>query len=60
MIRKNDSVGLFRALRDQLRKIMTRRGKEPEDPYAYVMAPLRRPPGSRNAAATAELDTEER
>jgi hypothetical protein len=31
---------------------------EPEDPYAYRMAPLRRPPGKGGAAAVAELDEE--
>ncbi len=29
---------------------------EPEDPYAYRMAPLRRPPRGRSGAAVAELD----
>jgi hypothetical protein len=32
---------------------------EPEDPYAYRMAPLRRPPTKGGAAAVAELDEEE-
>ncbi len=32
---------------------------EPEDPYAYRMAPLRRPPSRGGAAAVAELDQEE-
>ncbi len=58
MNKGNDSVGLFRALRDRLRKMLN--PPEPEDPYAYRMAPLRRPPGGRSAAATAEPDTEER
>jgi hypothetical protein len=31
---------------------------EPEDPYAYSMAPLRRPPDKGGAAAVAELDEE--
>jgi len=31
---------------------------EPEDPYAYSMAPLRRPPNSRSGAAVADLDEE--
>jgi len=35
------------------------RGKpEPEDPYAYHMAPVKRPPRDRNGAAVAELDDE--
>ncbi|MGB6687268.1 MAG: hypothetical protein WBE76_05445 [Terracidiphilus sp.] len=32
---------------------------EPEDPYAYRMAPLRRPPSRGGAAAVVELDEEE-
>jgi hypothetical protein len=31
---------------------------EPEDPHAYRMAPLRRPPDKGGAAAVAELDEE--
>ena len=31
---------------------------EPEDPYAYRMAPLRRPPTKGGAAAVAEMDEE--
>lgn len=33
-----------------------RRRPEPEDPYAYRMATLRRPPNKGGAAAVAELD----
>lgn len=29
---------------------------EPEDPYAYRTAPVRRPPKGRSGAAVAELD----
>jgi hypothetical protein len=32
---------------------------QPEDPYSYRMAPLRRPPNGGGAAAVAELDEEE-
>ena len=31
---------------------------EPEDPYAYRMAPGKRPPRGRSGAAVAELDEE--
>jgi hypothetical protein len=31
---------------------------EPEDPYAYSMAPLRRPPNGRSGAAVADLEEE--
>lgn len=32
---------------------------EPEDPYAYRMAPLRRPPSKGGTAAVAELDEDD-
>jgi hypothetical protein len=41
----------------KLRQLL-RRKPEPEDPYAYHMAPLRRPPSKGGAAAVAELDEE--
>ncbi|HYU48274.1 MAG TPA: hypothetical protein VEK84_19095 [Terriglobales bacterium] len=31
---------------------------EPEDPYAYAMAPLRRPPRGRSGAAVADVEEE--
>lgn len=50
-----------RSLRDFLHRVMRFfmpwiEPAEPEDPYAYRMAPLRRPPGKGGAAAVAELD----
>jgi hypothetical protein len=49
----------FRALMDRLRRLLRRRpDPEPEDPYAYRTAPLRRPPHGRSGAAVAELDQE--
>ena len=44
---------------EQLFRLIIRllgRKPEPEDPYAYRMAPLRRPPRDRSGAAVAELD----
>lgn len=35
-----------------------RRRPEPDDPYAYRMAKLRRPPGKGGTSAVAELDEE--
>jgi len=48
----------LRALLDRLKRLFRRRIEpaEPEDPYAYRMAPLRRPPSKGGAAAVAELD----
>lgn len=39
-------------------KRMFRKKPEPEDPYAYRTAPVRRPPKGRSGAAVAELDDE--
>jgi hypothetical protein len=40
-------------------KLLFRRKPEPEDPYAYRTAPLRRPPQGKSGSAVAELDEEE-
>jgi hypothetical protein len=39
-------------------KLLFGRKPEPEDPYAYRTAPLRRPPHGRSGSAVAELDEE--
>jgi hypothetical protein len=54
---QRDSSNPFRWLLESLKRIF-RRKAEPEDPYAYQMAPLRRPPRDRSGAAVAELDEE--
>jgi hypothetical protein len=45
-------------LHDLLKRLQSliRRRPEPEDPYAYRVATLRRPPNKGGAAAVAELD----
>ena len=50
----------LRKLLDRLKRFFMPRIEptEPEDPYAYRMAPLRRPPSKGGAAAVAELDEE--
>ena len=59
--KKNRSARPLRKLLDRLKRIFMPRIEptEPEDPYAYRMAPLRRPPGKGGAAAVAELDEED-
>lgn len=48
--------GLQRVV-DRLRRLFRRKADpEPEDPHAYRVAPLRRPPHGRSGAAVAELD----
>jgi hypothetical protein len=48
---------LMKRLRDAIRRLL---GKEPSappgDPYAYVMAPVKRGPKGRSGAAVADMD----
>ena len=55
--KKSQSLSYWRRLLDRL-KLLVRRKPEPEDPYAYRTAPLRRPPHGKSGAAVAELDEE--
>jgi hypothetical protein len=55
MASRNKSKSPLRKLLDRLKQLFRPR-REPEDPYAYRMATLRRPPGKGGAAAVAELD----
>jgi hypothetical protein len=57
MASQSKSKSPFKKLLERLRQFL-RRKPEPEDPYAYRMATLRRPPGKGGAAAVAELDEE--
>lgn len=44
---------------DRFKRLLRRRPDvEPEDPYAYGMAPVKRPPRGRSGAAVTELDEE--
>jgi hypothetical protein len=54
---KFNSLSYLRRLLAQI-KLLFYRKPEPEDPYAYRTAPLRRPPHGRSGAAVAELDEE--
>ncbi len=57
MKKSTSSPSRFRKLLERLKQLF-RRKPEPEDPYAYRMAPVRRPPRGRSGAAVAELDEE--
>jgi hypothetical protein len=57
MKKSTQSQSRLRRLFDRLKQLF-RRKPEPEDPYAYRMAPVRRPPRGRSGAAVAELDEE--
>ncbi len=53
------STSYWRRLKDELRRLFRRRPEpEPEDPHAYVTAPLRRPPRGRSGAAVADVEEE--
>ncbi len=54
---KFNSLAYLRRLLAQIKNLF-RSKHEPEDPYAYRTAPLRRPPLNRSGAAVAELDEE--
>lgn len=58
MVRKKTaSPSLFRQILQHLKNLFRRKPEpEPEDPYAYRMAPVKRPPHGRSGAAVAELD----
>lgn len=56
-MRKESHSSHLRKLLDRLKGLF-RRKPEPEDPYAYHTAPLRRPFHGKSGAAVAELDEE--
>jgi len=55
--KRGDSPAFFRRFFERLQRLF-RPKPEPEDPYAYRMAPVNRPPRGRSGAAVAELDEE--
>ena len=55
--KKSQSLSYWQRLLERLR-LLFRRKPEPEDPYAYRTARLRRPPQGKSGAAVAELDGE--
>lgn len=47
----------FRVILDFLKRLLGKKPAQPGDPYAYVMAPVRRgPKGRSGAAAVAEIE----
>jgi hypothetical protein len=46
----------FRVVLDFLKRLLGKKPAAPEDPYAYVMAPVRRGPKGRSGAAVAEIE----
>jgi len=55
-----EKASIIRKLLERIARLLRRKPKpEPEDPYAYRTAPLRRPPRDRSGAAVAELGEED-
>ena len=46
----------FGKILDFLKRLLGRKSAAPGDPYAYVMAPVRRGPRGRSGAAVAEIE----
>ena len=55
MKKESKSQSYLQRLLQRVRRLF-RRKPEPEDPYAYTMAPVRRPPHGRSGAAVAEIE----
>jgi hypothetical protein len=55
--RKNRSR--FKIVLDALKRLLGKKPAQPEDPYAYAMAPLRRGPKGRSGAAVAEIEDDQ-
>jgi hypothetical protein len=54
------SSSYLQRLLDRLKRLFGRKpDPEPDDPYAYSMAPLRRPPRGKSGAAVADVEEEE-
>ena len=56
MNQERRSILSLKDLLNRLKLFFRRKPAEPEDPYAYRMATIRRPPNKGGAAAVAELD----
>ena len=48
----------LRVALDFLKRLLGKKPASPGDPYAYVMAPVRRGPKGRSGAAVAEIEEE--
>ena len=46
----------FRMVVDFVKRLLGKKPTQPGDPYAYVMAPVRRGPKGRSGAAVAEIE----
>jgi hypothetical protein len=46
----------FRMVVDFVKRLLGKKPTQPGDPYAYVMAPVRRGPKGRSGAAVADIE----
>jgi hypothetical protein len=46
----------FKVVLDFLKRLLRKNPAQPGDPYAYVLAPVRRGPKGRSGAAVAEIE----
>jgi hypothetical protein len=56
MVNDQEKPSRFKAALDFLKRLLGRRPAQPGDPYAYVMAPVRRGPKGQSGAAVAEIE----
>ncbi len=57
-MRDQEKNSKFRTILDFLKRLLGKRPAQPGDPYAYVMAPVRRGPKGRSGAAVAEIEND--
>jgi hypothetical protein len=55
-MRDAEKPSRFRLVLDFLKGLLGKKAAPPGDPYAYVMAPVRRGPKGRSGAAVAEIE----
>ena len=56
MARDGGKRSKFRIILDFFKSLLGSKPAQPDDPYAYVMAPVRRGPKGRSGAAVAEIE----
>jgi len=56
MRESDENRSRLKALIDLVKRLLGKKPAAPEDPYAYVMAPVRRGPKGRSGAAVAEIE----
>jgi len=59
MAKSRENRSRFKIVLDVLKRLLGKKPAQPEDPYAYAMAPLRRGPKGRSGAAVAEIEDDQ-